>query len=280
MHPRPPCARQGRARTARREAGVVSKNLVPLGEFYWLGHVHQGLHTPIIWRGLFDHVQQVFASAHRPRHTKRRHVFAGLITCGRCGCAYTAETKKGQYVYYHCTGHRGPCGNTYVREEELVSQFGRILQQVRIPSELAGKLATVLRESQADKVKFARTALLRLQQQQLLLCSKLDRVYEDRLRETIPEELWSAKSAELQEEYAACGPTWSGTRRPARRTRPRGCRFSNSRKPRIRRTLRRIRTNRRVWSERSYRTPRSIAETSRLLTLSRSTCSRGERKRS
>ena len=101
---------------------------------------------------------------------------------------------------YHCTGHRGPCGNTYVREEELVSQFGRILQQVRIPAELAGKLATVLRESQADKEKFARTALLRLQQQQLLLRSKLDRVYEDRLRDAIPEELWSAKSAELQEE--------------------------------------------------------------------------------
>jgi DNA invertase Pin-like site-specific DNA recombinase len=175
-------------------------NPIYYGEFYWLGQLHQGLHTPIISRGLFDRVQQVFASANRPRHTKRRHAFAGLVTCGRCGCAYTAETKKGQYVYYHCTGHRGPCGNTYVREEELVRQFGSILQQVRIPAELAGKLATVLRESQADKEKFARTALLRLQQQQLLLRSKLDRVYEDRLREVIPEELWSAKSAELQEE--------------------------------------------------------------------------------
>ena len=29
----------------------------------------------------------------------------------------------------HCTGHRGPCGNTYVREEELVRQFGEILKQ-------------------------------------------------------------------------------------------------------------------------------------------------------
>jgi hypothetical protein len=44
--------------------------------------------------------------------------------------------------------------------------------------ELAGKLATVLRESQADKEKFVRTSMLRLQQQQMLLRSKLDRVYE------------------------------------------------------------------------------------------------------
>ena len=60
---------------------------------------------------------------HEPsgRDTRRQHAFAGLMTCGRCGCAYTAEMKKGRYIYYHCTGHRGACGNTYVREEDLVS---------------------------------------------------------------------------------------------------------------------------------------------------------------
>jgi hypothetical protein len=31
----------------------------------------------------------------------------------------TAEIQKGRYIYYHCTGHRGRCGNTYVREEDL-----------------------------------------------------------------------------------------------------------------------------------------------------------------
>jgi len=161
------------------------KNPIYYGEFYWLGQLHAGAHTPIISRALFERVQDVFTAANRPRHTKRRHAFAGLVTCARCGCAFTAETKKGQYIYYHCTGHRGPCGNTYVREEELAKQFGDILRQVRIPAELAGKLATVLRESQTDREKFARTSLLRLQQQQVLLRSKLDRVYEDRLGDKI-----------------------------------------------------------------------------------------------
>jgi hypothetical protein len=88
-----------------------------------------------------------------------------------------------------------------VREEELVRQFGEILKHIRIPHELAGKLATVLRESQADKEKFVRTSMLRLQQQQLLLLrSKLDRVYDDRLSDAIPEELWNSKSAALQDE--------------------------------------------------------------------------------
>ena len=38
-------------------------------------------------------------------HTRgRQHdfAFAGLITCGHCGGAVTAELKKEKYVYYHC----------------------------------------------------------------------------------------------------------------------------------------------------------------------------------
>lgn len=176
------------------------QNPIYCGEFYWLGQLHQGLHQPIIGRDLFDQVQQTFAAANHPHHTKRDHAFIGMITCARCGCAFTAETKKGQYIYYHCTGYRGDCGNTWVREEELIRLFGDILGQVRIPPELADKLKVVLRESQSDKEKFVRTAMLRLQQQQMLLRSKLDRAYDDRLSGQIPDDLWTSKSAELQEE--------------------------------------------------------------------------------
>ncbi len=123
-----------------------------------------------------------------------------LLVLSTDDASVIAEIKKGQYVYYHCTGHRGPCGNTYVREEELIRQFGELLKQIRIPTELAGKLATVLRESQSDKEKFVRTFMLRLQQQQVLPRSKLDRVYEDRLSDAIPEEPWNSKSAALQDE--------------------------------------------------------------------------------
>jgi hypothetical protein len=42
--------------------------------------------------------------------------------------------------------------------------------------------------------------MLRLQQQDMLLRSKLDRVYEDRLSDAISDELWTAKSAELHDE--------------------------------------------------------------------------------
>ena len=42
--------------------------------------------------------------------------------------------------------------------------------------------------------------MLRPQQQQMLLRSELDRVYEDRSSDAISDELWTTKSGELQEE--------------------------------------------------------------------------------
>jgi DNA invertase Pin-like site-specific DNA recombinase len=89
--------RTGGGALARSRIHQVLQNPVYYGEFYWLGQLHQGLHKPVISRDLYDRVQAVFAAANHPRHTKRRHALAGLVTCGRCGCAFTAEIKKGLY---------------------------------------------------------------------------------------------------------------------------------------------------------------------------------------
>jgi hypothetical protein len=75
------------------------------------------------------------------------------VKCGRCGCAYTGEIKKGQYVYYHRTEHKGPCSNTCVREEDLMKLFGEAVRRIHTPSELAENVAKVLRESQGEETK-------------------------------------------------------------------------------------------------------------------------------
>jgi hypothetical protein len=113
-----------------------------------------------------------------PKHTKRQHAFAGIVTCGRCGCAHTAEIKKGQYIYYHCTGYKGACGNAWVREEDLARLLGETVGQVRVPTGLAERAVAALREIQGDKEKFVRTTTMRLQQRQLLIRAKLDRAYD------------------------------------------------------------------------------------------------------
>ena len=190
-------------RLVRSEIHRMLHNPIYYGCFRWKGKLHEGRHDPIISKVLFDAVQAVFTSANRSRYTKRRHAFAGLLSCGRCGCAITAEIKKGRYVYYHCTGYRGRCGNSYVREEDLALLLGEVVRRVQIPPEVADSMADALRDSQAEQAQVHRDAVSRLERRRNTIQAKLDRGYEDLLAGTISDQLWSRKSSAWEAELEA-----------------------------------------------------------------------------
>ena len=62
----------------------------------------------------------------------------------------TAEKKKGKYVYYRCTGFRGACGNTYIREELLADLLARVIRPIQITPDVAEGIATALRSTEAE----------------------------------------------------------------------------------------------------------------------------------
>ncbi|MCK5680182.1 recombinase family protein, partial [bacterium] len=94
----------------------ILKNPIYYGSFRWTGGLYRGTHEPLISKELFDRVQEVMTEKgrRRTRHQKHDWAFRGLLTCGHCGCALTAEIKKGKYVYYHCTGNKGKCPEKWV----------------------------------------------------------------------------------------------------------------------------------------------------------------------
>jgi site-specific DNA recombinase len=114
----------------------------------------------------------------------------------------TAELKKGKYVYYHCTGFKGRCGNTYIREEELSGLFADVVRRIQISAEVVEWITEALRESQDGKERFLRTSVLRLQQQYIAVQAKIDRAYEDRLAGRVSDDLWQRKSKEWEQELA------------------------------------------------------------------------------
>ena len=67
------------------------------------------------------------------------------------------RAQETRYVYYHCTGFKGRCGNTYIREEELSQRFEQVVRRIQIPSEIAEMIAETLRTSQQEKERFHRT---------------------------------------------------------------------------------------------------------------------------
>lgn len=102
------------------------------------GNWYQGKHEPLISKELFDKVQ---AQLKRDSIVRQSHEFAftKLITCGLCGSMFSAEEKYKQlkdgtmrkYIYYGCGRARDlHCKNTYLREEELIDQLIRALDQI------------------------------------------------------------------------------------------------------------------------------------------------------
>jgi len=108
----------------------------PLGSGNW----YEGKHKPIITKELFDLAQAQLKRDQIVRENKE-FAFTKLFTCGKCGSGVSAEDKykklrdgtTAHYVYYGCTrGKDRDCKNKYIREEELIVELIKLLDQIDI----------------------------------------------------------------------------------------------------------------------------------------------------
>ncbi|TAL50377.1 recombinase family protein [Patescibacteria group bacterium] len=104
------------------------------------GNWYEGKHKPIITKELFDQAHIQLKRDQIVRENKE-FAFTKLFTCGQCGSGVSAEEKYKQrkdgghtrYVYYGCTRSRDRnCTNPYIREEELITELLKIIDQIDI----------------------------------------------------------------------------------------------------------------------------------------------------
>lgn len=104
------------------------------------GNWYQGKHEPLITKDLFDKVQAQLKRDNIVRESKE-FAFTKMFTCGYCGSGISAEEKwkelKGgganRYIYYGCSrGKDRNCKNKYIREEELIVELLKILDNLDI----------------------------------------------------------------------------------------------------------------------------------------------------
>jgi DNA invertase Pin-like site-specific DNA recombinase len=104
------------------------------------GNWYQGKHEALITKELFDQVQAQLKRDNIQRENKE-FSFTKLFTCGYCGSGISAEEKwkelkdttHAKYVYYSCSRARDRnCKNKYIREEELITELLKILDNVDI----------------------------------------------------------------------------------------------------------------------------------------------------
>jgi DNA invertase Pin-like site-specific DNA recombinase len=180
----------------------ILRRRIYVGEFEYAGNIYQGRHEPLMEREVWDRCQEILDGRHLKKHRKVTHDFAfsGFVSCGHCGCSIVGEVKKKRYVYYHCTGYRGKCGEPYTREERLLDQFAQGLSDLIIPPQVLEWLQHELVSSDVSERAAGEQALRRYQAELQRVRDRLDVLYEDRLDRRIDCTMYDQKAAEIQEQ--------------------------------------------------------------------------------
>jgi len=194
-------SRRGKPLTLSKMGELVS-NPFFVGMFRYDGELYEGTHSPIISRKLFERVQAVMAQSGRA-HFNRKHLFPfiGLLTCGECGCAITAERQKGHH-YYRCTKKNGTCTQRYIREEILAAQLREAVQKVSLSEAWVKKMLDKIHEWKTTE---AQTSASFAQQQQGKLSAiqeKLDRLLDAHLDGVITRAEYVRRKEKLLHEKA------------------------------------------------------------------------------
>ena len=182
------------------------RNRMYTGEFDWQGQRYQGRYQPLVSRDLWERVQGVLEGRRvkKRRRTKHEFAFAGLIECGHYGCAVVGEIKKQRYVYYHCTGHKGKCGEPYVRQEVLEEQFAALLGKLSFDAEVLEWVRDALKSSHAEEQQEHEAAIDRLQAEHDRLQHRVHAMYIDKLDGRVDGAFYDRMAGEWREEQARC----------------------------------------------------------------------------
>ena len=168
----------------------ILKNPIYYGYFRWAGKLLKGSHEPLITKELFDQVQYQTGRFDKPKPTKHDFPFRGLLTCGYCGCAMTAEIHKGRYIYYRCTGGKGKCDQAHIRQEEVARLLGLAVQRISIDAEIAEWIKGALRASHGDEILFHKQAIDDLNRERTKLENRISQIYIDKIDGVISEQDW------------------------------------------------------------------------------------------
>ena len=187
----------------------ILKNIFYIGDFMWSGERYKGKHKPIISVELFYKVQKKFGNTNKPQHNNKQHTYKRLIRCAKCGCYFTAETKKGGhdsgfYTYYHCTNkkkvHLNGLKDWTLPEYALDEAMQCVLDTIEIPNSiikiLKYNITSSLDKVYADENKRVDEQTNRLKELNFLI----KKSYEDKLKGNIKEKEFNALIEEWQQE--------------------------------------------------------------------------------
>jgi DNA invertase Pin-like site-specific DNA recombinase len=188
-----------------RNGGTLGKSVIhsllrnPLyaGQFHWGGAVYAGKDPAIIRWEVFERVQARLDGHPYTRARELTFAYTGMITCGHCGAAITAQIKKEKYIYYHCARY---CGTGMMPEAKLSAQWLREVSVLTMPEHLVAAVKKALtgsrQEIELDVSARVAAATARMDR----LGKLVNAAYEDKLEGRIDNDFFNAKRAEWEQQ--------------------------------------------------------------------------------
>jgi len=134
--------------------------------------------------------------------SKKRHnfPFVGLLTCGECGGAITAQFAHGHggtYRYYRCTKKLGKCSQRYLREDLLAEQLKSRLQNVALCDDWTEKMKAQVDVWEKENVLSSQSFAQNLDEKIKEAEMKLDKLVNAFLDGSIEKETYLVKKDEF-----------------------------------------------------------------------------------
>lgn len=170
------------------------------------GTLHPGAHHPMVTKAEFDRAQTLLGGTSNRRPKTNLFAYTGMIRCGTCGCAITAERKRNRqghrYTYYHCT-RRKPgtaCTEKVIEERELERQIATYLDSITITPQLEEWAIAMLQKYRQEETDahLAQTKSLHVRQEALK--RELSELVSIRLRGLLTDDEYMEKKRDLENE--------------------------------------------------------------------------------
>lgn len=179
------------------------------GIFRYLGKTYQGKHKPMITREEFLRVQAIMNRGFTTRPKRYEFTFTGLIKCGECGAAITAEHRMNKrygqkYIYYHCTKRlrlkERKCRQKYIQEPKLTAQIVAFIDTLSIDREIVAIALGILDRDQISLKAKNEAIVTSLQKRLRQAKQEQSELLTIKLRKLINDEDFLTRNDELKSE--------------------------------------------------------------------------------
>lgn len=176
------------------------------GIIEWEGKTYRGKNPAMVTIEEFDRVQHLLGRKGRPRPQTHEFTYSGLIRCGACNLAVTAEEKinpyGSRYTYYHCTkrGKAGRCKQPSIQAPDLENQILAFLTRISIPDKLHKYALAKLETHRSDQFQTRAAAKASLKATLAARERELETLTTLRIRDLISDDEFSQRRSAMQRE--------------------------------------------------------------------------------